>query len=134
MAAWSPPAVSEPATGAALPLGVPLNPNCRWRVEEDRAFLDWNYGCIAYVVPKDGRFLSVIQWQQRTHQAPCGSVAQGMRWIERWMAHRRGFPGEGKRRGVIRPSGVPNYPAQPGAVPATARTRRPPGTSPLGGR
>jgi hypothetical protein len=77
---------------------MPLNPNCRWRIQPDRAHLDWNAGCIAYVVPQGDRFLSVIQWQQRVHQAPCGSVAQGMRWIDRWMAHRTGLPGMGKVR------------------------------------
>jgi hypothetical protein len=75
-----------------------MNPNCRWRTESDRAHLHWNAGCIAYVVPDGDRFRTVIQWQQRVHEARCGSLAQGMRWIERWMDKRTGLPGMGKVR------------------------------------
>ena len=77
----------------------PLPAACHWNVEHDRAHLQWNYGCIGYVVPDGDRFRTVIQWQQRIHEAPAGSLAQGMRWIERWIEARHGgFPGGGKVR------------------------------------
>lgn len=57
-----------------------------WRITPTSAHLDYRYLCVAFVLPDRTRFRSVIQWRGRTHEAPCGSVAQGVRWIERWIA------------------------------------------------
>lgn len=79
----------------------PLPSACYWTLDEgdpDRAHLYWNQGCIGYVSRKGGHLVSVIQWRQRVLEARCGSVAQGMRWIERWVEKREGFPGGGELR------------------------------------
>ena len=79
----------------------PLPPACRWLVQDASAHLLWNAGCIAMVFrDRDGRWRTQIQWQSSTLHARCGSQAQGMRWIERWMEKRRGLPGSGARREV----------------------------------
>jgi hypothetical protein len=75
-----------------------LPPVCRWIVAADRAHLQWNYGCVGFVVPHGAKFVSVVQWGEHRHEAGCASLAQGMRWVERWVAARRGLPGMGKRR------------------------------------
>jgi hypothetical protein len=76
----------------------PLPTACWWNIECDRAHLHWNFGCIAYVVPRAGKYQTVIQWRQHIHQAPAGSLSQGIRWIERWVEIQRGTPGGGKKR------------------------------------
>jgi hypothetical protein len=81
-----------------VPPTRPLPTSCYWILGADSAHLYWNEGCIGYVAPQRGRLTSVIQWRQRVLAAPCGSVAQGMRWIERWVEKRKGFPGGGKPR------------------------------------
>jgi hypothetical protein len=75
-----------------------LPASCYWIRGADCAHLYWNEGCIGYVAPQRGRLTSVIQWRQRVLAAPCGSIEQGMRWIERWIEKRKGFPGGGKPR------------------------------------
>ena len=83
----------------------PLPPACRWLLQDGSAHLFWNAGCIAmvYVDPRAGGCQSVIQWQRVRHVARCGSIAQGMQWIERWMEKRAGLPGSGDRRDVSVP-------------------------------
>jgi hypothetical protein len=71
---------------------------CYWIRGADCAHLYWNDGCIGYVAPQRGRMTSVIQWRDRVLAAPCASVEQGMRWIERWVEKRKGFPGGGRVR------------------------------------
>ncbi|BCT93533.1 hypothetical protein LYSHEL_25570 [Lysobacter helvus] len=84
----------------------PLPPACRWLLQPDSAHLLWNAGCIAmvYTDQRAGCCQSVIQWQQVRHIARCGSIEQGMRWIDRWMEKRGGLPGSGTRRAVSLPA------------------------------
>lgn len=63
-----------------------------WAVQADAAQLHYNYGCVAYIVRINGKLHTVIRWQGRMHEARCGSLAQGMRWIERWIEKRKGWP------------------------------------------
>jgi hypothetical protein len=78
----------------------PLPPACRWLLQDGSAHLLWNAGCIAYVYRDRVGFQSVIQWGGPTLRAPCASIDQGMRWIERWMEKRQGLPGTGGRREI----------------------------------
>lgn len=83
----------------------PLPPACRWLLQEGSAHLLWNAGCIAMVMrDRNGLWHTQIQWRMAVMQARCGSQAQGMRWIERWMEKRGGLPGSGARKEVRRPA------------------------------
>jgi hypothetical protein len=84
--------------GLRMPPARSLPRACYWIRGADCAHLYWNEGCIGYVAPQRGRLTSVIQWRDRVLAAPCGSVDQGMRWIERWVEKRKGFPGGGTPR------------------------------------
>ena len=82
----------------------PLPPACRWLVQAETAHLLWNAGCIAIVYrERNGHWATQINWQKATLRAPCGSMAQGRRWVERWMEKRSGLPGSGSRRAVPKP-------------------------------
>lgn len=68
-----------------------------WRFEHDAAYLDYNAGNVASVRRRrDGKLWTRIRFRQQTHEAPCGSVQQGVRWINRWIERQPGFPGGGK--------------------------------------
>ncbi|KGQ18598.1 hypothetical protein LF41_624 [Lysobacter dokdonensis DS-58] len=85
----------------------PLPPACRWLLQEGSAHLLWNAGCIAMVMrDRNGKWHTQIQWRMAVLQARCGSQAQGMRWVERWMEKRTGLPGSGARREVRQPAWV----------------------------
>lgn len=71
---------------------------CRWADSVDASHLYWNYGCIGIVRFADGRWHTLIMWQGRDFTAPAGSREQGKRWVSRWVAVQRGFPGLRKRR------------------------------------
>lgn len=68
---------------------------CRWYYSEGDAFLDYNAGCIAWV--RASGLVRVQAWGVMS-QAQAASQAQGIRFVERWVAARRGFPGMGPRR------------------------------------
>jgi hypothetical protein len=65
-----------------------LPPPYVWRIEPDRAFLDWNYGNVANVQQHQGRWELNIRYQGVTVMAPCGSLRQGIRYAERWILAR----------------------------------------------
>jgi hypothetical protein len=65
-----------------------LPPPYKWRIEPDRAFLDWNYGNVANVQPWLGGWQLNIRYQELIVMAPCGSLNQGIRYAERWILAR----------------------------------------------
>ena len=68
-----------------------MNPNCRWlhRPGED-AYLHWGGRCVAVVRP-DGA--AHLQGWGVDREFPGRSQAHTMRMVERWVAHRRAWPG-----------------------------------------
>ena len=85
---------------------------CSWIDSDDGAFLHWNAITVA-IVRRDG--MVTIQWRGKRFGGKAGSLAQGKRFAERWVAAQRGFPGLSKRsqretlarsRGQIRPCGA----------------------------
>jgi hypothetical protein len=74
-----------------------LRQDYRWIESGDRAFLHFRYGCVATIKPDGDRFRTEINWRDLTHAGQVGSMAQGRRFIERWIWNRQGWPG-GKRR------------------------------------
>lgn len=76
-----------------------LPPAYNWIETERGAFLRFNYGMMASVKPLNGRYEVTIYWRDDQHGGAVGSIAQGKRFIERWVAKRRGLP---KNRGGAR--------------------------------
>lgn len=74
-----------------------LPPPYKWRISEDRAFLDWNAGNVAHVQAWRGQLTLTIRWQGKTVGGPVGSSAQGVRYAERWLQARPGLPGLGAK-------------------------------------
>lgn len=62
-----------------------------WLDFPDGSYLRRNYACIATVKPRDGRWETVIKWGDACYYGRAGSLAQGKRWIERWVSV-RGIP------------------------------------------
>lgn len=75
-----------------------LSESFRWRVDADSAFLDYNAGNVANVQRWRGELVLTIRWQGHTVGGRVGSVAQGVRYAERWIAARPGWPGKRPRR------------------------------------
>jgi len=74
---------------------------CRWiEWDEGYATLDWLYGCVAAVRQQDGCVQTRVTWQQHEHYGRAASMAQGRRFVERWISARRGFPGYVKRNPI----------------------------------
>ncbi len=73
---------------------LPLPPACRWvHVSADEALMHFNYGSVAHVTP--GQLW--LWWRDCTIKASHpGSLRQGMRFAERWIAARTGLPGARK--------------------------------------
>lgn len=69
----------------------PLPPACRWvHVSANEALMHFNFGSVAHVTPG----LIWLRWRGITINAPHrGSLLQGMRFAERWIAARTGLPG-----------------------------------------
>lgn len=65
-----------------------LPPPYAWRNSDAAAYLDWRYGNVASVTPKDGKWQVTIRWRGRVLGGPCGSQAQGVRFVEAWVARR----------------------------------------------
>lgn len=59
-----------------------------WRIEPDRAFLDWIAGNVANVQRFQGQWQLNIRYQGLAVMAPCGSLGQGIRYAERWIQAR----------------------------------------------
>lgn len=76
----------------------PLPPACRWvHVSADEALMHFNYGSVAHVTP--GQVW--LCWRGCTIKASHqGSLRQGMRFAERWIAARSGLPGVRKARRI----------------------------------
>lgn len=70
-----------------------LPDNCRWSDTAEGACLYRNYACIAVVRP--GR-VEIARGRKKAPLPPlvgvCGSVEQGKRHVERWVAARLGLP------------------------------------------
>lgn len=75
-----------------------MQPACRWIATEDSAFLHWHYACIATVKADGDGFETVISWCDREHRGRAGSMAQGMRFVERWVSVQKGLPRHRKGR------------------------------------
>lgn len=72
----------------------PLPSECRWiEWEPGYATLEWNYGCVAAVRQRDSYIETRVAWQRSEHYGRAGSMAQGRRFVERWISARKGFPG-----------------------------------------
>ena len=74
---------------------MPLpNPNYRWEESENGAFLQFRAGCVALVRAKrkGERFCEVEIRARKLIRSRAGSVEQGKRHIERWLAKQTKFP------------------------------------------
>lgn len=71
-----------------------LSQSFRWHTTADSAFLDYNAGNVAHVQRWRGELVLTINWQGKTVGGPVGSVSQGMRFAERWIGARPGWPGK----------------------------------------
>lgn len=67
-----------------------LAPPYHWLVDEAGAYLHFGAGCCASVSRRGGAWTTVIRFQRHTHEARCGSIVQGMHWIERWFEKQKG--------------------------------------------
>lgn len=77
-----------------------LSPSFRWRISDRDAFLDYGPVNVAHVQAFrtcDGLTLT-IRWQGKTVGGPVASIAQGVRFAERWIAARPGWPGKRPER------------------------------------
>ena len=74
------------------------NENYRWEESENGAFLQWRYGCVALVRAKRDGFCRVEIRSRRLIISRAGSVEQGKRHIERWLAKQARFPPMGRSR------------------------------------
>lgn len=77
-----------------------MHPNCRWlhRPGQD-AFLHWAGRCVA-VVRADGTVH--LQGWGVDREFPGQRQALSMRMVERWVAHRRSWPGFDRRKVLAR--------------------------------
>ena len=75
-----------------------LKPACRWIQSEGNAFLHWHYRCIATVKRRGGRYTLTIDWGVHEHTGQAVSLAQGMRFVERWVGAQEGLPTLGRGR------------------------------------
>jgi hypothetical protein len=76
---------------------------CRWiTVDADYCTLAYNYGCVGAVRQRDGYVETRVAWQRYEHYGKAGSLTQGRRFVERWIAARKGFPGYVSRSPVPR--------------------------------
>src|SRR6478672_4138668 len=75
-----------------------LSPPYRWRIETDAAFLDFNWGNVATIRRHGRRFRTCIKFRQHVHEGTCGSIQQGVYFIESWLLARGpgALPGGGK--------------------------------------
>lgn len=74
--------------------GMLPNDNFHWVESEDGAFLQWRYACVALVRARTmgEDFNRVEIYARRFIQSRAGSVEQGKRHIERWVAKQTKFP------------------------------------------
>lgn len=71
-----------------------LSQSYRWSFADGAAFLDYNAGNVASVRLVDGKWRTQVRWGPHEPLfGHCGSMEQGMRFIERWVAKRSGPPG-----------------------------------------
>jgi hypothetical protein len=64
---------------------------CRWlHFNDGNAGLYWHYANVGMVTQVGTTWVTRIQWRGKVFSAPAGSKAQGMRWIERWIAAQDG--------------------------------------------
>lgn len=70
----------------------------RWYTVEGNAYLDYNGGNVASVKRVDGRWRTSIRFRGHHHEAPCGSMEQGVRWVTRWIEAHPGWPGKRPER------------------------------------
>lgn len=71
---------------------------CRWiEWNPGYATLAYWYGCVGSVRQRNGRIETRVEWQQAEHYGKAASMAQGRRFVERWIIARTGFPGVVRR-------------------------------------
>jgi hypothetical protein len=75
-----------------------LSESFRWRISDVDAFLDYNAGNVANIQWWRGDLVLTIRWQGHTVGGPVGTIRQGVRYAERWIAARPGWPGKRPRR------------------------------------
>lgn len=75
------------------------NDNYRWEESENGAFLQWRYACVALVRTRKAweSFCRVEIFTRPPIISRAGSVEQGKRHIERWLAKRERFPPMGRK-------------------------------------
>lgn len=78
------------AAGDRAPMR-PLPPACRWIIRDHEAHLYRHAGCIGFIVRDVDGWKLIIQWgRSQTH--PVGSLEQGVRYLTRYIAGRKGWP------------------------------------------
>jgi hypothetical protein len=60
----------------------------RWIDSEEGSFLRLRYGCVAGVKLRDGKVVVWINVTGKEVTGTAGSIAQGKRYVERWIAAR----------------------------------------------
>lgn len=75
-----------------------LDTTLRWRFDADSAFLDYGPVNVAHVQRWRDELVLTIQWQGHVVGGRVGSIAQGVRYANRWIAARPGLPGRRPRR------------------------------------
>lgn len=75
----------------------PLPAPCYWIETDEASFLRWNAGTVGYVKATPTGARVVIQWRETSIEARAASMLQGQRYLARWIAARRGFPGKVRR-------------------------------------
>lgn len=98
LAGWS---VAARALGSGEHRAM-LPPPCYWIDDSDAAFLRWNMSTVAYVRRAGEKYRVTIQWRSSVHTGSAGSVAQGKRFIERWVSKQRGLPNAPRQIRVAR--------------------------------
>lgn len=74
-----------------------MKPACRWIETPDAAYLHWHYACIASVKRRADYFETRVEWQGHEHVSRAGSLAQGIRYVTRWVEAQKAFPTVAKR-------------------------------------
>lgn len=77
-----------------------LHPNARWIEGDGGAFLHWLFACVA-TVRADGT-VTITGWGGHVVGGKAASVAQGKRFVERWVA-KQGAPWK-RRDSLVRPA------------------------------
>lgn len=64
----------------------PFPPQCRWIDDLNGSHLQWHYKCVGSVVRRRYGWEVQIRFGERSIDAPAASLAQGKRYLGRWVA------------------------------------------------